>query len=559
VLNIKRVVVIGFSLGILLLGTNSQRVSAKSKQRINSETPSKQAIFKIRVNAVVLNATATDKDGNPVTDLTADDFRIYDNNIPQKISTFAMESFGPPDTEIKGNEEINASDLEPTKVKPKNALPRMISLVIDDLTMETVLDFPRTVDAMKKFVLTGMTPLDQVSIMSASRIVQYSYTNDKNRLINELESLPNLLNKSTNYYYDNGSFMGEVQAWDIIKMGTGLGTWPYLRALRIKEEGEFRTQDLLYTLRQNIRVLKHFEGNRTILLFSDGFLSEPASAEAYQLQEIIDMAIRAGIVMNTVSTRPILYEGKSATPLMPVDIVDRSVSAMPSNAYDEFERTVQHSSLTRMAEETGGLFFGDNNIYNHIKTIAGRRSSYYILTYIMDSDKPEVDYHKIRLEVTRPGVHLSYRKGYYSPKEDPTFDNNKKEDILAAINSQANMKEIPIKLSYNYSQQEEASYAISFIISANIRGIKFIQESDRRVNQVSFIVAIFDEADKYVRGLERLVDFRLHENNYADLFTRGLSSRIEFKLPYGRYKIKAVVREENQKKMGSISKVIEIP
>lgn len=554
-LNIKRAVGIGFSLGILLLSTTSQRISAKSKQRINSETPSKQAVFKIRVNAVVLNATATDKDGNLVTDLTADDFRIYDNNIPQMINTFAMESFGPPDTEIKGIEGIDASDLEPTKVKPKNALPRMISLVIDDLTMETVLDFPRTVDAMKKFVLTGMTPLDQVSIMSASRIVQYPYTNDKNRLLNELESLPNLLNKSTNYYYDNGSFMGEVLAWDIIKMRSE----PYLRALRIKEEGEFRTQDLLYTLRQNIRVLKHFEGNRTLLLFSDGFLSEPGSAEAYQMQEIIDMAIRAGIVMNTVSTRPILYERKSAAPPLPVDIVSGSVSAMPSNAYDEFERTVQHSSLTRMAEETGGLFFGDNNIYDHIKTIAGRRSSYYILTYIMDSDKPEVEYHKIRLEVTRPGVHLSYRKGYYSPKEDPTFDNNKKEDILAAINSQANMKEIPVKLSYNYSQQEDDSYAISFIINANIHGIKFIQESDRRVNQVSFIVAIFDETDKYVRGLERLVDFRLHENNYADLFTRGLSSRIEFKLPYGRYKIKAVVREENQKKMGSVSKVIEIP
>jgi polyphosphate kinase len=45
----------------------------------------------------------------------------------------------------------------------------------------------------------------------------------------------------------------------------------------------------------------------------------------------------------------------------------------------------------------------------------------------------------------------------------------------------------------------------------------------------------------------------------ADAVKRGLTSRVELKLPVGRYKIKAVVREDTQGKLGSITKSVEIP
>jgi hypothetical protein len=39
-------------------------------------------------------------------------------------------------------------------------------------------------------------------------------------------------------------------------------------------DSEYRTRNLLYTIRQNIRALRHFEGTRIIVLFSDGFIAE---------------------------------------------------------------------------------------------------------------------------------------------------------------------------------------------------------------------------------------------------------------------------------------------
>jgi hypothetical protein len=225
----------------------------------------------------------------------------------------------------------------------------------------------------------------------------------------------------------------------------------------------------------------------------------------------------------------------------------------------EDDTRVQHAPLAQMAEETGGVFFHDNNLYKPLQTIARRRASYYVLTYAMPPHKPDGAYHKIKLEVVRPGVELSYRKGYYAPVEELTFENTKKEDLMEALQGPGNMNEIPITLSYNFSQEADSTYTISFVSNVSIRGMQFPEEDARRRNQISLVLAAFDENDHFISGLEKAIDFQLLEDSYKSLRERGLTSRVELKLPVGRYKIKAVVRESTQGKMGSLTKSVEIP
>jgi hypothetical protein len=198
-------------------------------------------------------------------------------------------------------------------------------------------------------------------------------------------------------------------------------------------------------------------------------------------------------------------------------------------------------------------------MYLGLRNIAHRRSAHYIFTYGMPPHNADGAYHHIKLEVTRPGLELSYRKGYYTPKEEMTFENSKKEDLIEALNAPGNMNQIPMTLSYNHSQEDDYTYAVSFITDVNIRGLQFTEEEARRKNQVSLVLVAFDETDRYISGLEKTIDFQLLESSYAGLRERGLASRVELKLPVGRYKIKAVVRESAQGKMGSITKSVEIP
>ncbi len=551
--------------------------------------------FGVKVNAVEINAAVTDKSGNPVTDLTARDFKLYDDGTPQNIQTFALESIDPPDLD---DAQVPAASSQPKRKSPKRETPkqdterppRLISIVIDDLTMESatganrgpgsILDFPRMVDAAKKFVKTDLSPTDQVAILSGSRNVQFPFRGDKTQLLEELDAVLSKLN-NISAIRDFSDYDAWVIANDLDPRADGS-----TRVLALRQNGDLqsRTRNLLYTIRLHLRVLSHFEGPKMVVLFSDGFVAEPGkitgAAEAHELQELIDMALHSGIILNAVSTRGISAEGiisnqdfSTPTPFSAFaanagqrqqeqaqEQHDQEEANQPAAVPDEMDRMMQEKPMAQIASETGGEFFPrSNNMYIGLQTIAHRRHSYYVLTYTMPPHKSDGAYHHIKLEVTRPGLQVSYRKGYYSPTEELVFENSNREDLMAALHGPGNMNEIPVTLSYSSSQEDDSTYTVSFITSVNVRKLRFPEEENRRRNQISLVLAAFDETDQFISGLEKSIDFQLLENSYKDVLQHGLTSRVELKLPIGRYRIKAVVRENSQGKMGSIIKSVEIP
>ncbi len=562
----------------------------QGKKGKKDEEPQSQTVFRVPVNIVVVNATVTDNSGNPVTDLTAKDFKVYDDGILQDIQTFALEFYGP-----AGSEKVETQSI-PSAIPAKERdaeRSRILSIVMDDLAMESVENFSRMVEAIRQYVERDMGPRDQVTLLTGSGRVQVPFTSDKQNLIDELEIIFKKMNLSPlirdaclkltdleSYRYADWMHGGLVDVGELIERTMEClnletdalgGSTSYRKTAEVylrtvasfqRQMLEYQTRSLLATLRQHIRTLRHFEGAKTIVLFSDGFLSESESPEAYRLQEVIDLALRSGIVLNTVSIRGLSAEFAD---VLPAEIKPKKesplLSMVPRSSLRADEnKQAKESPLSQIAYETGGMFsHSRNDLYKGIHEIARRQSFYYILSYALPARKADGSYHKIKLELARPDLKLSYRKGYYVQKEEMQFENTKKEDIIDALNAPGDMREIPMTLAYNYSQDEDFTYTVSFITKANIRGLSFLDEDARRKNMVSFILAAFDENDKYISGIDKTIEFRLLEESYTDLRNRGLTSRVELKLPIGRYKIKAIVREANQGKMGSATKSVEIP
>jgi VWFA-related protein len=589
IVDLKRRLFDGFAFSLALFLAFSFVYVFPKEKKSNSEP---QATFRVQSNIVVLNATVTDKDGNSVTDLTVKDFKIYDDGKPQKLDTFALESYG--SAELEESDEPGSTESEKAKspvaakraaLKPKDTRPRMISIIIDDLTMAIARHNAFIVSDVKRFIQNDMKPGDYVSILSASKKVQLPFSNNKQQILETLETLVEKLNdqmpvrpcpglpdyvawaladhadptrQGLLFDVEVDALAGEAAKCSCIEIHladdeeeprscltpAGQQAILYEAAKRQNTDIEFRTYGLLDTLRQNIRALKHFEGTKNIIVFSDGFLAQNKTNAAYQLQELINLALRSGIVINTIGTRG--FATYTGIPTWRKDLI-------------EADKTQQYAPLEQMANETGGLHHIGNDMHKPLRLIANRRYSYYIMTYGMPSNKKAGEYHKIKLDVTRPGLTLTYRKGYYTPKEELRFETNKKEDILAALSDVGNMSEIPMTLAYNYSQEIDFSYTVSFITNVDMHDIRFIEEDARRKNQVSLILVAFDENDKYISGLEKAIDFQLLEKSYAGLRDRGLASKVDLNLPPGRYKVKAVVRENTQGRMGSITKSVEIP
>jgi VWFA-related protein len=543
--------------------------------------------FKLPVNLVVVNATVVDKNGNPVRDLVQSDFKIYEDGKLQPIQTFAMESYGPAQPE--GSAPPDSSSVAGNaRLLQRGIRPRMISILIDDMTASAWEYFPMAIKAVTKYIEEDALAEDQVAISAASGRVQFPFSNDRQVLLNEVKTVLGKLNmdrltkedcptltdlqaqKIAERYADDQSlaefdFRVALEetllclSLDPKDAGSVRTAKAHMRtaASRQTQEAEYRSSTFLHSLRAHLRSLRHFDAAKSLIIFSDGFLSEGISHVSYEIQDVVDQALASSVVLNTVDVRglytPVLPASERATP------TSSSAGAYKQILYMD-DMSAQEAPLAQMANETGGLFsHNSNDLYAGVRKIADRQSTYYVLTYAMPSQKSDGRYHKIKLEVARPGLELVYRKGYYAPKEELTFERRKKEDIMEAFRAPGNLNEIPIGLAYNYYQEDASTYVLALSTNVSIRGLHFLDEDSRRKNLINLVVAAFDEMDHYVEGIEKSIDFKLTEASYANILTYGINSKVEFKLPMGRYKIKAVVREGTEGKMGSATRTVEIP
>jgi hypothetical protein len=101
--------------------------------------PKSQSSFGVSDNVVVVNATVTDEEGNPVTDLTANDFKAYDDGKLQNIQTFELESYGPAESQGKKSQSGSPKRTKENRNSPgqtaaKNAMPpRLLESSYDTL------------------------------------------------------------------------------------------------------------------------------------------------------------------------------------------------------------------------------------------------------------------------------------------------------------------------------------------------------------------------------------------------------------------------------------------
>ncbi len=124
---------LGFALLVLCLAAQAQAPDGRQKQ---------EPTFRVNVRLVNVFATVTDGRGAPVAGLTKDDFRVFEDGVPQNISVFDQES----------------------------ELPLSIALAVDT-SASTQRDFKLEVSSAKKFASSIMRPVDQLSVFQITENV----------------------------------------------------------------------------------------------------------------------------------------------------------------------------------------------------------------------------------------------------------------------------------------------------------------------------------------------------------------------------------------------------
>lgn len=292
--------------------------------------------IKVPVNVVPVNVTVTDKSGRFVTDLTAADFKLFEDGKPQRIQSFEIESSrplaGPEPVDEAGAAAAEMGALQPLRSSEEEP-GKLISFFIDDLTERSVRFFGWVISALQEFMEEEMGPRDQVGVFSASGSVRIHFTGDRELLRDRIDDLGagklNLLRPLRT--------MSDVRAIRIVEgdlKGRVSDTMEF-EAWRQYNEVQASIHRLLASLRRHLRYLQHFRSSRSLVLLSEGFV--PSRPMRWRVDRMVDQALRSRVTLNAVDIK-----GLDTAPLS-TDI-----------AFGDFP-------LERLAEDTGGIFYRASN------------------------------------------------------------------------------------------------------------------------------------------------------------------------------------------------------
>ena len=327
----------------------------------------------VRSQIVIQTVVVRDKNGNPIDGLTAKDFIVTEDGVPQKVrfceqqsmpSTHSDVPLTPSPEDIKIYNRLARTQITPEAPGDVRYKDHRLLALYFDMTAMRPADQLRALAAAEKFIRTQMTTADFVSIMrysGGSVDVLQDFTADRNRLLSILETLV------------VGEGQGSAESIDDASSAdTGAAFGQDDSQFNI-----FNTDRQLSALQTAARMLGQLNEKKSLIYFASGLRLNGVDNEA-QLHATVDAAIRAGVSFWPIDARGLVAQAPlgDATQGSPGNVV-----CTPEPQHWRRQPTFS-SRRTRcsLAGDTGGKALLDyNDLTKGIVQAQQSITNYYIL------------------------------------------------------------------------------------------------------------------------------------------------------------------------------------
>jgi VWFA-related protein len=526
-----------FLIGFLGLGfmnyANGQEKQIPSKAA-GPETGKQEKAFTIRVGVeeVRFDAVVVDAKGRPITDLTADDFEIYQDGQRQPIvSCRYITYYQQPGKRDVSSKNSRAVPPIPAPRLSRDEVRRTIVFLVHDLVMsfESVHKARRS---LRKFVETQMQPGDAVAIMRTSlgNAALQTLSSDKRQLLAMI---------------------------DTIQWGHGankLGVGPLADA-----EGEDSTKIQMEAVAYCIKALQNMPGRKFLLLLTPNVTLPPSQSSRYALDEyfilkihrLADAALRSGVVIHTLD-----IAGSA-----PQEVMDE---APPEGLFDPKMQEL----LLPLSEITGGLLLLNGNFFQDgIGAVENEMKGYYLLTYLPPAntfqDKVEKTFHDLRIEVKKKGGVVHTRSGFWGSTESPFEAPTTKAmpPLMEAMFSPFQNEGLKVNLVSGFMDDLSQGYVLKAWLHLDGKTLGVIAEKDGGSSISLETCAATMDMDGSMQDLgSRQLSFRV--NNEEIKWTREHGLNFALSLPTkkpGAYYLRMAAKDMSSGMMGSTYQFIEIP
>ena len=535
---------------------------AAGPQQIGQNAPSKASqtlSIKVGTQLVVETVVVKDKKGNSLEGLTAKDFIVTEDGVPQAIAFFEHEKLPETSTVASGaqSEPDNITiyhKLAMTRISPEapgniRYKDRRLMALYFDMTAMPPGDQLRSLVAAKKFIQTQMTSADLVSILrysgGAVEVLQ-DFTDDRNRLLSIIETM----------------VVGEDQAWEESPDDASTSDVGAAFGQDDSEFNIFNTDRQLAALQTAAKMLGQLSEKKSLVYFASGLRLNALNNQA-QLHATIDTAIRAGVSFWPIDARGLVAQAPlgDATVGSPGNI-GMYTGASALAVTNDFQQS--QDTLYALAGDTGGKALLDyNDLTKGIVEAQHAVSSYYILGYYTSNSAQDGKFRRVNISLdAKLSANLDYRHGYYAGKQFSKFTATDKERQLEdALMLDDPITELTIAMEIDYFQLNRAEYFVPIVVKIPGRELAIAKRRGAERTLIDFIGEIKDDygGSMTITNVRDKVNIKLSDATAAELSNRPIEYDTGFTLLPGKYTIKFLARDAETGRIGTFQSTFVIP
>jgi VWFA-related protein len=340
----------------------------------------RQPTFRTGVNIVRVDVIVTDDNGNPVTDLTKDEFEIVEDGKVQTIDLFRQIRIDGTVPSIERPRQVLTRDSEEREASREDV--RIFAVLLADYQVCAARS--RLVrDALTTFI-GKLGPNDLVAVMTPlTSIRDLAFTYDHDSIVQTLQRFEG---RRGDYTPRNQIETEHAQL---------LGGVELIRAAVVR--------DALKALAVRLGSMR--EGRKTVIFVSEGFpsgwLNDPR-----QLREITQEANRHNTSIYPIDPRGLVASDGDVT-----SSIRPGCGRVPTG----MRLRLSQDTLRELADETDGrAIVNRNSLSEGLAQILRDSSLHYLLGYSSTSAPPDGKFHQIRVRVKRSKVDVRARKGYWA-------------------------------------------------------------------------------------------------------------------------------------------------
>jgi VWFA-related protein len=517
------------------------------------------ATFHANAQLVVETVTVKDKNGKTVEGLTAKDFSITEDGVPQTISFCEYQTMEetpePPVTPAPAPapqpvaakvEPVVRTEIAPERPGDLRYRNRRLMVLYFDMGAMPVQDQVRAQAAADKFIRTQMTPADLMAIMSFSDgvHVKQDFTDDREALLQTV----------------NKMFVGEAQGFDETTSDDSSSDYGTAFGEDDSEFNLFNTDRQLAALQTAVRMLGTLNEKKVLVYFASSLNLNGVDNQA-QFQATTNEAIRANVSIYSIDARGLVAQAPlgDATRGSPGGLGMYSGASALSFA-GNFQRS--QDTMYSLAADTGGKALLDNNdlsvgIVNAQKAI----SSYYIIGYY--SANTNLDGKFRRIKVTYNGdasAKLDYRQGYWANKVFAKFTAvDKERQLMDALMLGDPITELTIESEVDYFQLNSAEYFVPVVFKIPGSELALARRGGAEHTLIDFIGEVKDEYNVTVANVRDKVDIKLTGETAAQLARQPIQYDTGFTILPGTYSLKLLARDDETGRIGTYMSKFVIP